>query len=119
MIEAWQFSLSGNSGTRSEKKSLFCEEQKRQKPGSMISGFGIESVGTMIALFTAPGPSYDGRANVGHRKSDQRRVDCAASNVMGPARFFSVSIRFSNSKAYRLLVQYSRQGMIGVPNSRS
>ncbi len=32
MIEAWQFSLSGNSGTRSEKKSLFCGAQKRQNP---------------------------------------------------------------------------------------
>jgi hypothetical protein len=32
VIEAWQFSLGGNSGTRSEKKSLFCGAQKRQNP---------------------------------------------------------------------------------------
>ena len=32
MIEAWQFSLCGNSGTRSEKKSLLCGAQKRQNP---------------------------------------------------------------------------------------
>jgi hypothetical protein len=33
VIEAWQFSLSGNSGTRSEKKSLFCGVQKKQNAG--------------------------------------------------------------------------------------
>jgi hypothetical protein len=38
VIEAWQFSLSGNSGTRSEKKSLFCGAQKRQNPPAWSPG---------------------------------------------------------------------------------
>jgi len=32
VIEAWQFSLSGKSGTRSEKKSLPCGAGKQQNP---------------------------------------------------------------------------------------
>jgi len=38
VIEAWQFSLSGNSGTRSEKKSLLCGGQKSQNPLREVLG---------------------------------------------------------------------------------
>jgi len=51
VIEAWQFSLSGNSGTRSEKKSLFCGAQKRQiRPREVLGSHRRQSQQSRLEL---------------------------------------------------------------------
>ena len=81
MIEAWQFSLSGNSGTRSEKKSLFCRAQKRQNPRreAVLGNNRRQPQESRLELGLRVSPGSQWANNLDRRRSSRRKAFHCAS----------------------------------------